>query len=231
MFCLWHKKDFGGEKMEHNQYQHQYNRKNFFLVIGIILIWTMLSIHCRKIQMQKDISDAVIRFHVIANSDSDKDQAVKLKVRNEILADMQAVMEQAETKEEAERILSSQLDHLTETANRVLSTEGMDYKANVVLERTKFPVKTYGDLTFPAGDYEAVRVLLGNGTGHNWWCVMFPTLCLLDGTCETVPENSKKKLKDSLTEKEYNSLLTAEHNGIKYEYRFRIKEWFSKTFS
>lgn len=211
--------------------RYEYYIKNFFIAAGIVLIWTILAVYCRKAQMQKDISEAVIRFHVIANSDSDEDQAVKHKVRDEILADVQSAMAGAETKKDAEKILCSQLDVLTETANRVLLAEGMDYQAQVVLERTEFPVKTYGDLTFPAGDYEAVRVLLGNGKGHNWWCVMFPTLCLLDGTCEKVPEESKEKLQASLTEGEYNSLLTAEYNGIKYEYRFRLKEWFLETFS
>lgn len=208
----------------------QYNIKNIFITVFVVLIWTALAIQCKKAQMQKNISDAVIRFHVIANSDSKEDQAIKYKVRDEILQDVQSAMEKAKTKKDAKKILCSQLDDLTEKANQVLSTEGMDYKANVVLEKTKFPVKTYGDLTFPEGDYEAVRVLLGSGGGHNWWCVMFPTLCLLDGACEKVPTKSKEKLQDALTEGEYNSLLTQEHNGIKYEYRFRLGEWFSKAF-
>lgn len=204
--------------------------KTLLLAAGIVLIWTVFAIYCRKVQMQKDISDAVIRFHVIANSDSDVDQAVKYKVRDTVLQEVQMAMEQADTKGEAEEILQSKLDMMTETANRVLSEEGMEYRATAVLERTEFPVKTYGDLTFPAGDYEAVRILLGTGEGQNWWCVMFPTLCLVDGTCETVPEESKEKLKSSLTKKEYRSLLKVQKKGVAVEYRFRLEKWFSEIF-
>lgn len=178
--------------------------------------------------MQQDISDAVIRFHVVANSDSHEDQAVKYEVRDTILKEVQYAMAGAGTKEEAEEILQSRLDNITETANQVLSEQGMDYRARAVLETTEFPVKTYGDLTFPAGCYEAVNVYLGTGSGQNWWCVMFPTLCLVDGTCEVVPEESKEKLKSSLSKKEYKSLLKKQKNGITVEYRFRLEEWLSE---
>ncbi len=197
-------------------------------VFGIVLVWTMLAVFCKREQMQQDISDAVIRFHVVANSDSREDQAVKYEVRDAVLKEVQRAMETAGTKAEAEEVLELGLGEITETANRVLSEQGMEYQAMAVLETTGFPVKTYGDLTFPAGNYEAVNVYLGEGSGQNWWCVMFPTLCLVDGTCETVPEESKEKLKNSLTQKEYQSLLKKQKKGGNVEYRFRLKEWLSE---
>jgi stage II sporulation protein R len=180
--------------------------------------------------MQKDISEAVIRFHVIANSDSEEDQKIKYKVRDGVLESVQAAMEEAENKEEAEQVLASQLDVITDAANEILAGEGVSYRAKAVMEETQFPEKTYGDLTFPAGTYEAVRLLLGTGEGKNWWCVMFPTLCLVDGTCEKVPKKARQKLKESLTREEYHSLIKKE-NGINYEYRFRLEELFLKIFS
>ena len=200
------------------------------LAAGIVFVWTLFSVYGKNVQMQRDISDAVIRFHVIANSDSKEDQRIKYQVRDRILGRVQSAMERAQTKEEAEEILSAQLAAITEEANQILLEEGADYQAEAVLEHTKFPVKTYGDLTFPAGEYEAVRVVLGTGKGHNWWCVMFPTLCLVDGTCEKVPKQSKKKLKKALTKKEYHSLLK-EEGGVLYEYRFRLEELFLEIFS
>lgn len=202
--------------------------KTMFLIIGIVAVWTMFAVWCQRQRMQQDISDAVIRFHVVANSDSIEDQRVKYEVRDTILGEVQCAMAAADTKAEAEEILQLQLEKITETANQVLSEQGMDYRARAVLEQTEFPVKTYGDLTFPAGSYEAVNVYLGTGSGQNWWCVMFPTLCLVDGTCEVVPEESKEKLKSSLSKKEYKYLLKKQKNGITVEYRFRLEEWLSE---
>jgi len=179
------------------------------------------------VQIKQDISDAVIRFHVIANSDSLEDQVVKYKVRDRILAGVQQVMESAETKEEAQQLLERQLDTIVELADKVLEEEGMEYRTTAGFEHTNFPEKSYGDLTFPKGDYDAVRILLGDGKGQNWWCVMFPTLCLVEGTCEEVPETSKEKLKEALGEDEFQ-LLTKEKGDLQVEYRVRIPKWLKK---
>ncbi len=96
-----------------------------------------------------------------------------------------------------------------------------------IIGESYFPVKEYGDLTFPAGDYEALRVRLGSSEGRNWWCVMYPALCFVDSTYQVVPETSKEQLKQNLTEEEYNSLLDG---GDGVSYSFKIVEWIQNLF-
>jgi len=200
---------------------------NFFLFLAVLFACLGLMVSMRNHRMQHHISNAVIRFHVIANSDSQVDQDVKYKVRDRILSDVQTIMAGAGSKKEAKELLEGQLETITAAADGVLKEEGMQYTAAAGMEYTAFPEKTYGDLTFPAGDYDAVRVVLGDGGGQNWWCVMFPTLCLVDGTCETVPKMSKKKLKKVLADDEY-SLLTKQKEDMEIEYRVHMPKWLKK---
>jgi stage II sporulation protein R len=129
------------------------------------------------------VTDAsLIRFHVIANSDSVYDQAVKLKVRDAVLDQINDSLAEAASKEEAAGILSKESDAIIETANEVLRTEGVSYRATAKLGTSVFPTKTYGNLTLPAGKYNAYRIILGEGKGKNWWCVLYPPLCFVDIT-------------------------------------------------
>ena len=98
------------------------------------------------------------------------------------------------------------MDALKEIAEKKIRQEGYDYPVTVSLGTTYFPVKEYGDMAFPAGDYEALRVQIGKSKGRNWWCVVYPSLCLVDGVYQTVPENSKDKLKQVLSTSEYRVL-------------------------
>ena len=120
-----------------------------------------------------------LRLHVIANSDSDEDQRIKLLVRDAVLECMGGC-EGAATPKEARELLLSKGELLQEAADRVLLEEGADYGASLISGRFDFPEKTYAGNTYPAGEYEALRIVLGEGEGQNWWCVMFPPLCLID---------------------------------------------------
>lgn len=121
----------------------------------------------------------VFRLHVIANSDSERDQAVKLQVRDAIIQAL-GEMDGAEDREQAEAYAAGHLDELTDTANRVLAENGAGYKAEAEIGTFEFPDKEYGGVTFPAGEYRALRITLGQAEGQNWWCVLFPPLCLLE---------------------------------------------------
>lgn len=159
-------------------------------------------------QMQKEIASQIIRLHVIANSDSDSDQALKLRVRDAIITKLQQELEGASTVEEARSIILTQMPQIEQTAQRVITQQGYAYTANLSLENRYFPVKIYGDLSFPAGEYEALCLEIGEAAGHNWWCVLFPSLCFVDETYAVVPEESKKRLQDALSQEEYDSLQT-----------------------
>lgn len=122
--------------------------------------------------------EGIIRLHVIANSDSDFDQEVKLKVRDAVISQT-GDLNRNEGINESRRWIESHLDDLTKTANGVLDENGCKYKASAEIGVRWIPEKTYGDMHFPAGNYEALTITLGKGEGENWWCVLFPPLCLI----------------------------------------------------
>ena len=121
----------------------------------------------------------VLRLHVIADSDSEYDQALKLEVRDEIIGVLREKLATAQSLEEAEAIVEDNLDEIENIACEYLQGKA-DYSAHVELGMAEFPTKSYGDMVFPAGEYHALRVILGSGEGKNWWCVLFPSLCYVD---------------------------------------------------
>lgn len=156
--------------------------------------------------IQQNIADHIIRLHVIAHSDSAQDQSLKLKVRDEVLSQIQTSLIPSKTLTEAENILEDLIPAIQEIAQHKIQAEGYHYNAHVVLEQRYFPAKTYGDLTFPPGTYQALCIEIGEAVGKNWWCVLFPSLCFVDETTAEVPETSKEKLENSLSEEAYHSL-------------------------
>lgn len=127
---------------------------------------------------QERLAEHMIRLHVLANSDDREDQALKLQVRDRILRETRVLLADRRTAEDAAEILSDNLDRLAESAQRELRDRGCDCPVQVTLEETWFPTRIYGSTALPAGTYQALRVVIGEGKGHNWWCVVFPSLCL-----------------------------------------------------
>ena len=156
-------------------------------------------------EIQENIADNIIRLHVIANSDTDTDQSLKLKVRDGIIEQLQDTIAGTSSAAGAEKLLASQEDNIKNSALDIISGNGYNYPVNVSLEERYFPVKSYGDLIFPAGNYKALCVEIGEAKGRNWWCVLFPSLCFVDETYAVVPDSSKEKLKETLSEEEYES--------------------------
>ncbi len=179
----------------------------FGLVFAFVVSVTGFSINCNNIR-----SD-VVRLHILANSDSEADQKVKLAVRDALLASGKEIFSGTANKENAEILLNIGKDELTETANKVLRQNGFDYEAEICLAQEYFTTRSYENFTLPAGEYTALKVILGNGEGHNWWCVMFPPLCL--------PAATEKADIDAVFNKEEVSLIKTKPE---YEIRFRIVE-------
>ena len=177
---------------------------------------------------QRAIAEQIIRLHVIANSDTEEDQELKMKVKETIITYLRGEMQDAVSVDEARQVIVEHLPEIEEIATEKMRVEGYDYTAEATLGESYFPVKEYGDLTFPAGDYEALRVKLGKSEGRNWWCVMYPTLCFVDSTYQVVPDSSKEQLKQSLTSEEYDSLLDG---GDDVSYSCKILEWIQSIFS
>lgn len=177
--------------------------------------------------VQQGIAKEIIRFHVVANSDADMDQEVKLVVKDRVVHYMQGKLADAKTKKEAKYIMKKEIPQIKHIAQKTLRKEGYDYSCDVVYHQREFPIKVYGDLTFPAGKYEALDVVLGNAEGKNWWCVMFPSLCFVDGTYSVVPDNSKEKLQKVLTKEEYETI--SENETLKVQYAFKVTEWWNSA--
>ena len=167
---------------------------------------------------QAALSDKVIRLHVIANSDSEADQALKLRVRDRILEEAAGYFQAGETVEEAAAKLTEHLPALAEAGAQVVREAGYDDPVSASLEPDVwFPTKTYTDFSLPAGSYTALRIVIGEGEGRNWWCVVFPPLCT--AAASEVPETA---LAAGLTEDQV-SLITEEDGG--YTLRFKVVEW------
>ena len=175
-----------------------------FFLIGVRLIHEEQA--AKKQLLQKGIAQNVIRLHVKANSNSTKDQLLKLHVRDAVISDLQNCLKKSTSRKAAEQMLISRLADIRQTAEKQLRKEGSFYTVKIALSDRLFPQKKYGDMTFPAGIYRAICIEIGHAEGHNWWCVLFPSLCFVDETTATVPKESKKKLKKSLTKEEYKLL-------------------------
>lgn len=184
------------------------------LVISVLLSIISFGASCGEIRQD------VLRMHVIANSDSAEDQAVKLKVRDAVLEAGEDLFDGTLTAEGAEQVLDSDIERLQNAAQNVLTENGFDYGVRVEIGKDYFNTRTYdGEVTLPAGEYEAVRVILGEGKGQNWWCVMFPPMCLPAAEADT-------EISDVLTQNEEDVVKS----NPKYEARFKIVELFENFY-
>lgn len=175
-----------------------------------------------------DVTSSVIRFHVRANSDSEEDQALKLLVRDGILELLNPKLELAENKDEARAIMEKNLAEIEEAGEAIVQKEGYEYEVHAYLTTEEFPMKSYGDLIFPAGEYEALRVDIGKKEGANWWCVMYPGLCFVDATGGVVASDGKEALEHMLTPEEYRELLLYPDDTVQVEYRSLLWDWLGR---
>ena len=130
-----------------------------------------------SLNRQQALADRVVRLHILANSDSEADQALKLQVRDVILDRATDILKASEDRDEAETVLQAALPELEALAADKIRAEGWDYDVTAQLTDARFPTREYDSFTLPAGDYLALRIVIGAGAGHNWWCVVFPPLC------------------------------------------------------
>lgn len=168
-------------------------------------------------QLQKGIASNIIRFHVRAESDSKEDQWLKLQVKEAVLAYISPVLSKSQSVDESRQLLYNESENIRNVAAATLRSLGDESDVNMYFENCYFPMKTYGDMTFPPGEYEAFRVDIGEAQGKNWWCVLYPPLCFVDAVYGEVPEESKEELKGVLTEEEY-SMVSGENVKFRFKY-------------
>ena len=182
------------------------------LLIGLMV---SLAWGCWADRIQRELADQVLRLHVLANSDSEADQALKLKVRDSVLQKAEELLDGCHDRETAEARLSAALPEIEDAARQRIAAEGADEAVTAELRPTVFPTKEYEDFTLPAGEYLALRVVIGEGEGHNWWCVVFPPLC-----AETTSDLAETAMAAGLTEDQV--ALITESDG--YVLRFKAVE-------
>lgn len=185
-----------------------------FTVIGVFLA-AGLAMRGEAAGVQQGIASEILRFHVIANSDSEADQALKLKVRDAVVAYMKVLLKDTGDLGETKSRVQAHLAEIEERAAEVIRAEGCTYPARAELTECYFPRKSYGDCTFPAGRYQALRLCIGRAEGRNWWCVLFPNLCFIDSIHAVLPKEQKQQLKNVLTEEEYESLFDWKHSKLR----------------
>lgn len=174
--------------------------KKIILILSLFITTMAYIVYPFIIETARDSgfqSNEIIRFHVIANSDSPEDQYLKLKIRDRVLDEMKNVFSKSNSVEESRQLIMKNKDNIKRLAEDEISKGGKDYSVAVTLGKDLFPTKMYGDMTFPAGEYEALKLVIGNGKGKNWWCVMFPPLCFVDIThCRTISNSNDKEIKE-----------------------------------
>ena len=167
---------------------------------------------------ESDIARGVIRFHVLANSDAGYDQALKLKVRDAVLAEMSPLLSGAGNPDQSAAVIADNIPAIERTAEDAVKANGYAYPVRAALADDMFPTKSYGDVTFPAGVYKALRVEIGAAKGHNWWCVMFPPLCFAESGDAALSPSSKAELQSAMPDDAY-ALVTSQSRDIKVKFK------------
>jgi len=187
-----------------------------FLAFGLTLtagVWASAS--------EAALADQMLRLHVVANSDSEADQARKLLVRDAVLARASRLLEGVSDRRGAEEALAPHLDELAQAGAEALARTGTADPVRVTLDDQWFPTKEYDGFSLPAGQYRALRVTIGEGRGRNWWCVVFPPLCLA-----SVSEKSVESAAEGVLSQDQVALITGRDGG--YVLKFRLIEWWQE---
>lgn len=201
--------------------------KYSILLLFLLSLYIFISAFSYVNAVSKDISQSVFRLHVIANSDTDEDQSLKLKVRDRVLSYMNTICKDTKNKEEAIKIATSHQDEFKQIALDTIKENGYDYSVNIQIGNFSFPTKVYGDISLPSGYYDALRIEIGEAKGQNWWCVMFPPLCFVDVSSGIVPEESKETMKNNLSDEEFSLISDKEDANISF--KFKLIEFFQNA--
>lgn len=185
------------------------------LIIFVITGWGLFIWQSRESAQVTAANGDLIRLHVLANSDAAFDQQLKLEVRDAIIAYLSPYLQQVSSASEARQIIEQHREPLLNLAQKIIDQAGASYKADLQTGMFEFPIKAYGSLVLPAGKYEAVRILIGQAEGKNWWCVLFPPLCFVDGTQVTALTNASEA-------------TVAKNQSSTIQFRSKIAEWWNK---
>ncbi len=196
-------------------------KRLYIILICVLVIISATGVYAYRVN--KNLNDNIIRLHILGNSNNIFDQEIKYKIRDKVVENYNF---EGKTKQQQYKILQDNLDKIKTDVDKWLMEFGVDYQCSVTLTEDIFPTRKYGNLKLPYGKYTALKIILGNGDGKNWWCVMFPPMCFLEGTTGFIDEESNQYLKENLSPSDYK-LIT----GNNVEIRFKTVEIFNKIFN
>lgn len=204
---------------------------NFILILTILIFLYIVLLSFNYSQaISYNLSDSVFRLHIIANSDSSADQELKLKVRDKIIEYMNTLTSSSSDKKDVISMVNNHLDSFKEIALNTIKENGYNYDVNIEIGNFHFPTKSYGDISFPAGNYDALKIEIGDAIGQNWWCVLFPPLCFVNSSTGVVPDDSKNTLKENINSESYEIISEGNNsndNTSDIKIKFKIIEFFN----
>lgn len=191
------------------------------LVMGIM---TWKTNAAAQVKIQEHLAQEVLRFHVLANSDSEADQVLKMQVKEAVITYLETKLPKELDVDQTTNWVKQHTDELERVSMDVMEAQGYAYPVSAAVTTCYFPQKSYGDVTFPRGNYTALRVEIGAAKGQNWWCVLYPNLCFLDAVNAVVPEEGKEELRQVLTEEEYDQVTAGTKFEIKWYFQERLSQ-------
>lgn len=204
---------------------------NFILILTVLVFLYIVLLSFNYSQaISYNLSDSVFRLHIIANSDSSADQELKLKVRDKIIEYMNTLTSNSSDKKDVISMANYHLDSFKEIALNTIKENGYNYDVNIEIGNFHFPTKSYGDISFPAGNYDALKIEIGDAIGQNWWCVLFPPLCFVNSSTGVVPDDSKNTLKENINSESYEIISEGNNsndNTSDIKIKFKIIEFFN----
>ncbi len=201
--------------------------KPIFILSFLLFIYIFICAYNYAYAISTDLSETVFRLHVIANSDSTEDQNLKYKVRDNIINYMKDLCMNCSSKQDVIECVQNNINKFQNLAQQTVYDNGYNYPVNVKIGNFKFPTKTYGDISFPSGEYDALRIEIGSAKGKNWWCMLYPSLCFVDASSGIVPDDSKETLQSSLSNEEY--LLVSDSENKIINFKFKLVEFFNNN--
>lgn len=203
------------------------NLKMVIILTFLLFLYTTICAISYAQNISTDLAESVFRLHVLANSDSEEDQNLKYVVRDRLLNYMNSICKNCKTKQEAISLVEQNQDTFQQIAIDTIQEQGYSYSVQIKIGNFEFPTKNYGDISLPAGYYDALRVEIGEAKGQNWWCVMFPPLCFVDVSSGVVPDESKEIMENNLSEEEF--ALVSEKSNSEIQFKFKLLEFFNKA--
>lgn len=198
----------------------------YILILLILLIsFIFISISSYAHTISQDLSNNFFRLHIIANSDSTEDQNLKLKIRDNIIEYMNTLSYDGLSKESAIELTQEHLSEFQKIAESTISSSGYNYPVKLSIGNFYFPTKYYGNISLPSGYYDALKIEIGNASGQNWWCSLFPPLCFVDISSGVIDDTAENDLKNNLSDEEF-AIITGDSENIKL--KFKIVEMLSK---